>query len=101
MDLLTYLYKGTLVDRCVLVSAPVFLESIAVVLRQLGQWLLTATRYDLSSVNNDFVSCNVRYSTGPVCRYNRTGVRSNLCFETCTHKRCVRVEEWHGLPLHV
>ena len=101
--LLAELHDRTLVDRRVLVGAPVFLDPVTVLLREALERQVAALLPLLrrAGVDEDLVGRHAGDRSGAQGNDHRAGIARDHLLETRAHERRLRVEERHALALHV
>ena len=100
-------HERTLVDRRVLVGAPVLLETVAVVLREARErtiaraTLLRAIAIGGTGIDDDLIRRHARDDAGALRDDDGAGIARHLLLEPRADQRRPRVEQRHRLPLHV
>src|SRR6185437_15958542 len=101
-NLLAAIYQRSLIDRGVLVGAPVLLDLVPVVLRQTRERpIAVLLLLSLIRVDDDLVRGDARYHTCTQRYDDRAGIARDLLLQSGTAHRRTRIEERNCLTLHV
>src|SRR5262249_22052555 len=107
LDALAEPDEWPLVDGRVLVRAPVFLETIAVVLGEtrertiVAAALLRRAALSRTAVDDDLVRGHARHDARTLGDDDRAGIAGHFLLEPRAHERRARIEERHCLTLHI
>ena len=98
---LPHAHERALVDGGVLVGAPVLLEPVAVEVAESGERAVAINHTDQPGIDDDLVGCDAGHDTRTPRDDHGTRVDSHRRFEASSHERRARIQQGHGLALHV
>src|SRR6185312_14201419 len=101
-NLLAAIYQRSLIDRGVLVGAPVLLDLVPVVLRQTRERPIAVLLVlSFIRIDDDLVGRDARHHTSTQRYDDRAGIARDLLFQSGTAHRRTRIEQRNCLTLHV